>query len=611
MPWNGYDDWFAKIQREKMYFSDPDLMYAQQDPNFAHAMYQYKTDYNNATTPEGKALANANAEKLRSGYSYRGGSAGDRYDPFGGSNQIPFTGTTDNWAGRMQGAAGRIFSYPDWQHSQGYNKALDNVLGYGPFEYDYSTDPLYSVYKKEYTREGQRAQQDALAQAAVMTGGVPSSYAQTAAQQAGNYYASQLADKIPELRAQAYGEYNQNLQNLLSQYDAAYRGDAFDYGVYGDNYQRLLDQFGLASGRYDTELGQADAAAAQLAALGDYTGYDNLYGGGYQAAYDAQRAREEALEAAQLAAKNGNYTLLEQYYGVPTGTFAKQYRGGPGVVPGGADLANGLPIPKDVWQQIYDASLDNPSAARQYINQYWSGLSESQRNILARFGGVTPEDLVQRGGSTQIGQSTFANYADMLADYESSQAETKALNNAWNDAVDWYNAHGADSMEDYFAEHYKELGYDKPGDVTGPWNNLLRSQGIEPNTSTKVSYTDAFSSQNIDPRFLAGGRGSEEVKQMLLDAGVPKEEADAGVAYYNSEYGWKDSNLSSDVLNFALNAESADAIDNAISQGTIEVTTGTGRKATTSTHRLTKDEMNYLLAVAVGNISPIVKEDKK
>lgn len=520
MPWNGYDDWFAKIQREKMYFSDPDLMYAQQDPNFAHAMYQYKTDYNNATTPEGKALANANAERLRSGYSYRGGSAGDRYDPFGGSNQIPFTGTTDNWAGRMQGAAGRIFSYPDWQHSEGYNNALGNVLDYGPFEYDYSTDPLYSVYKKEYTREGQRAQQDSLAQAAVMTGGVPSSYAQTAAQQAGNYYTSQLADKIPELRAQAYGEYNQNFQNLLSQYDTAYRGDAFDYGVYGDNYQRLLDQFGLASGRYDTELGQADAAAAQLAALGDYTGYDNLYGGGYQAAYDAQRAREEALEAAQLAAKNGNYTLLEQYYGVPAGTFAKQYRGGDGGGSGG----NASPLLDATWAKLGSEASQNPELARQYLNQYWDSLSDSQRNILARYGGVSAAELQQRGGASQIGQGAFSDYAAALEGYEANQTDgaLAALANAGitseGDAYDWLLKNGYKNAE--------------AGKLSKYYADALKSAGGE-------------ATPNLDDAVAGLGAGMSEgdVKDLLEQQGFSSSQVTNGWKKYSDMYGYDEKKL--------------------------------------------------------------------
>ena len=143
---------------------------------------------------------------------------------------------------------------PDWQHSDAYNKAMDDVLNYGDFAYDYTTDPLYSVYKKEYTREGQRAQADALAQAAALTGGIPSSYATMAGQQANNYYASKIADKIPELRNQAYNEWQNNYNMLRDKYNTAAQGDQFDYGVYSDKknnkYQQYLDDLNMRYGIY-------------------------------------------------------------------------------------------------------------------------------------------------------------------------------------------------------------------------------------------------------------------------------------------------------------------------------------------------------------------------
>ena len=76
--------------------------------------------------------------------------------------------------------------------------------------------PLYSQYRKAYIREGDRAAEDALGAAAAASGGLPSSYAQTAASQAGNYYAAQLTDKIPELQQLAYQKYLNDYNMLLS-----------------------------------------------------------------------------------------------------------------------------------------------------------------------------------------------------------------------------------------------------------------------------------------------------------------------------------------------------------------------------------------------------------
>ena len=307
-PWDKNNEWYNKMLASGQYWNDFDLSHASQDQNFANNIFSYKqgyanakNDYNAATTPEARALAQAamqdwnnKAETERARYNYSSGSAGDQYNQIGGigvgSNPIPFTGMSANWIGTANDLYGQMLDYPDWQHSDWYNKTAKEMENWQPFSYDYSTDPLYGVYKKEYTREGQRASADALAQAAMMTGGVPSSYAQTAAQQAGNYYASQIADKIPELRNQAYNEWQGNFNNLLSRYNSAYNNDQFDYGVYSDKYNRLAGLESEARNNYRNEYADMLDQAAIRAQLGDYGGYDSAWGTGLQDLYNAQTA---------------------------------------------------------------------------------------------------------------------------------------------------------------------------------------------------------------------------------------------------------------------------------------------------------------------------------
>ena len=134
------------------------------------------------------------------------------------------------------------------------------------FSYDPENDQLYSQYRKQYTREGQRATQDALGAAAAASGGIPSSYAVNAAAQAGDYYASQMTDKIPELYQLAYNKYMNDYNMKLSDLGAVQGAEqsdydkflnemqqyntnrAFDYQAWMDEYNRINNDLQTASG---------------------------------------------------------------------------------------------------------------------------------------------------------------------------------------------------------------------------------------------------------------------------------------------------------------------------------------------------------------------------
>ena len=99
-----------------------------------------------------------------------------------------------------------------------------NQLGKESFTYDPATDPSMQAYRQAYLREADRNVRDVMGAYAGMTQGVPSSAAITAASQAGDYYRSQLTDKIPELESQAYSRWlngqQQQMQQLQMQQDS-------------------------------------------------------------------------------------------------------------------------------------------------------------------------------------------------------------------------------------------------------------------------------------------------------------------------------------------------------------------------------------------------------
>lgn len=193
--------------------SEADLKLAKENPDAGIAILNAKNDYKLATTDEGRALANAKAEETRRQFgSYTGGTAGSDFNPVK-NTPSSFTSTEGIKAGEK----------------------LNEYINYKPYSYDPESDSVYSAYKKAYQREGERASEDTMAQAAAMTGGIPSSYAVTASQQAGNYYASQLADKVPELEAQAYNRYQNDKTDLLNAYQLLMNADQ-------NKYDRNLDQ---------------------------------------------------------------------------------------------------------------------------------------------------------------------------------------------------------------------------------------------------------------------------------------------------------------------------------------------------------------------------------
>lgn len=110
---------------------------------------------------------------------------------------------------------------------------LSEILTREDFSYDAESDPLFGQYSKMYNREGERAMRDTLAEAAAGAGGM-NTYAIAAANQARNYYASQLNDRIPELYQLAYEMYLQDKESMIQDLGLLYDMDDKQYSRYRD-----------------------------------------------------------------------------------------------------------------------------------------------------------------------------------------------------------------------------------------------------------------------------------------------------------------------------------------------------------------------------------------
>lgn len=250
-------------------FSSADLKLAQSNPDAGMSILKYKKDYQNATTDEQRAMANTGAESVRSSYgNYTGGGDGGSFH----LNQLS--------PSSFDGGEAPVYEN---RYDQTIQNLIGDVVNRPDFTYDYKNDDLYSQYKKAYTREGNRATADALGAAAAASGGLPSSYAVTAASQAGDYYASQLADKVPELYQLAYNKYISDHNMKLSDLSAVQGAEQNDYNKYltdltqfntnrSFDYGQLMDEINHQT----LERQETQNNALTAAQFGDYSFLNSL-----------------------------------------------------------------------------------------------------------------------------------------------------------------------------------------------------------------------------------------------------------------------------------------------------------------------------------------------
>lgn len=175
---------------------------------------------------------------------------------------VSYNGATGQWSGssELQQPSFDYGSYSDSKptfssnYSTRIDDMLDQILNRDKFSYDAETDPLYQQYKAQYNREGNRAMNDTLASVASNAGGM-NSYAITAAQQANDYYASQVADKIPELYQLAYSMYLDDIDGQVRDLGLLQDMDNTQYNRYRDTMSDWRDDRDFAYGAYRDDMG--------------------------------------------------------------------------------------------------------------------------------------------------------------------------------------------------------------------------------------------------------------------------------------------------------------------------------------------------------------------
>lgn len=206
----------------------------------------------------------------------------------------------------------------------------DQIEGREAFSYDPEEDEAYRRYARLYAAQGAAAMEDTMGQAASLTGGYGSSYAQAVGQQAYDRYLGELAALVPELRQAALAEYRQEGQALTDRYNMLNQQEKAGYDRWQDRvaqWQRTLSE---AQSSYEDVSAQDEKAyKAMLKHYADKAEQERklsaagakLEDSGYEA--DAGKESLSSTAADSLQRAVGNYlksgredtarALLQQY----------------------------------------------------------------------------------------------------------------------------------------------------------------------------------------------------------------------------------------------------------------------------------------------------------
>lgn len=289
-----------------------------------------------------------------------------------------------------------------------------SILGREKFSYDPETDPTYQIYKDQYTKAGQKAMEDTLGQVSARTGGLASSYAGTASQQAYNGYMSELAAKIPELQQMAYEMYMADLDGKRSDLSMLMGLENSDYGRYQDalgqwNTDRSFaygaSRDALADRRYDNEwnyrVGRDQISDQRYQ---DETAYNREQD---RKAWEHQSSQDEwnrALDKAETLAAAGNFSgyralgytdaeiadlkAAHDAIAYLTGRSGGSRSGSGGRKTGGKTEETG----GSIYEQLYASGVRSMGDA--YAALVDAGYSDTQANNLANYF----MDMLESGG---------------------------------------------------------------------------------------------------------------------------------------------------------------------------------------------------------------------
>ena len=233
------------------------------------------------------------------------------------------------------------------------SRLYDEIVSRPAFQYDPVGDPLYRNYRTQLLAEGGRAMRDTAGQAAALTGGYSSSYAESLGQQQYAQYLERLGQVMPELYEAAYKRYRDEGEELWTQLGAA-------RGLADSEYGRRKERFALASDLEKQRYERGEKRYQKLLSLISQSGYEPSD----EELRSAGMSREQAaaLRDAWLL-KNPKALLSTKLAGLSLadGSGIYAYRGGSRSGGSAAPAASGSSEPGDREQDKLDANKPGAS----------------------------------------------------------------------------------------------------------------------------------------------------------------------------------------------------------------------------------------------------------
>lgn len=130
-------------------------------------------------------------------------------------------GSNAGTAGQNATTAGTGGGYTQNPYTAQAKALYEQLMNRGDFQYDMQGDMLYRQYADQYSQLGRQAMRDTMGTAVGLTGGYGNSYANTVGNQAYQQYLNQLNTMVPEFYDRAYQRWQDQGNELLTQYQLA------------------------------------------------------------------------------------------------------------------------------------------------------------------------------------------------------------------------------------------------------------------------------------------------------------------------------------------------------------------------------------------------------